>query len=74
MLGLFRDAKTYNAMRIAFDLDDTLIPTRPDVPTEKGLLHAVVRLFFRERLREGTGERLRQRWHEVLKRVKSGKA
>jgi hypothetical protein len=47
-------------MRIAFDLDDTLIPTRPDVPRERGTVYAVVGLLFRERLRRGTCQLLRQ--------------
>ncbi len=47
-------------MRIAFDLDDTLIPSRQDVPIEHGMWHTLVKLFFRERLRQGTCGLLRQ--------------
>ena len=47
-------------MRIAFDLDDTLIPTRPSVPRESGLRFALLALVFRERLRQGSQTLLRQ--------------
>jgi hypothetical protein len=46
-------------MRIAFDLDDTLIPSRPDsfaVEKPRGLLG---RLFAQEHLRHGTAELFR---------------
>ncbi len=47
-------------MRIAFDLDDTLIPTQQHVPREQGMVFALVGAFFRERLRQGTCQLLRQ--------------
>jgi hypothetical protein len=47
-------------MRIAFDLDDTLIPTQQHVPREQGMVFALVGVFFRERLRQGTCHLLRQ--------------
>lgn len=47
-------------MRIAFDLDDTLIPNRPGIPREQGLRFILPTLFFKEQLRHGTRSLLLQ--------------
>ena len=55
-------------MRVAFDLDDTLIPSACRFPTERPRNAILGRLFGREPLRAGTGELLRsivRQGHEV---------
>jgi hypothetical protein len=46
-------------MRIAFDLDDTLIPGCPDLFPVERPLHFLGRLFAQEPLRQGTAELMR---------------
>jgi hypothetical protein len=46
-------------MRIAFDLDDTLIPALHDFPTEQPPRRLLARLLTRVRLRQGATELLR---------------
>ncbi|GAK49489.1 hypothetical protein U14_00711 [Candidatus Moduliflexus flocculans] len=53
-------------MRIAFDLDDTLIPCRYQFPTESLfplILRPFLQLFFREKLRKGSRTLLKELHH-----------
>jgi hypothetical protein len=55
-------------MRIAFDLDDTLIPAMSEFPTECGVSMFLGKIFFRERLRKrarGLLKDLRREGHEI---------
>lgn len=55
-------------MRIAFDLDDTLIPGRYHFPTECPFPCSLLRIFFPEKLRKGTQvllQELHKRGHDV---------
>jgi hypothetical protein len=47
-------------MRIAFDIDNTLIPLRDDFPVEPSVPFSLLRFWFRESLREGTRRLLRE--------------
>lgn len=55
-------------MRLAFDVDDTLVPRSEHFPTESSFLLDVWPLFFPERVREGTCElfqSLKSEQHEL---------
>lgn len=55
-------------MRISFDLDDTLICHRDDVPREPNRVPWILRYWFREPLRKGAVELLaglQQQGHEI---------
>ena len=41
-------------MRIAFDIDETLIPYGQEFPVEPSVPFRPLRLFYREPLRQGT--------------------
>jgi hypothetical protein len=47
-------------MRIAFDIDNTLIPQRDEFPVEPSVPFPLLRIWFRESLREGTRRLLRE--------------
>lgn len=64
------------AVRIAFDLDETLIPWNDEFPVEPGAPHPWLSPLFREPLRSGTAallRRLRADGHEIWIYTTSGR-